>query len=198
MWRKVWPGKDQNQDPSQYLVRTTTIVTKESLKKENMPYVPPETYLEVSPRRTGKTRRLIEAAVNHSLAGNTVFLQTHSFDWAKALTIEIQKHTCVPEFGHKNLGRVHIVNLREELDVRQRASAKFRGLEIINPRLFVDEFGSVSGDRLCIVDGGYYCSTTTPPLPQWENLLNIANMRYTTWAPWAPKTWPDEHGIYVK
>lgn len=198
----IWRGKDQSRDHWQSLEKTTTTVGTESSEIiPTLPYQPPKTYLELSRRRMGKTTRLVREVAEHILAGNTAVIQSmnmgHSRD-IKRMALSVPGLEMFEEMHPGKIGNILIINSKEDLDIESSKSDRLRGIRVKNPRLFVDEYGLIPHDRLCIVDGGYYCSSEMPSSREWKRLLSIANNQYVSWdVPTPPKRWPDENGIFT-
>jgi hypothetical protein len=108
-------------------------------------------YLEISPRQSGKTKRMIDAILAHVSAGNVAYVQTHSEHYFRDMLNSRLKPKLHMTAKHKN-----IVFLRDEDHFTQlrRGMVHFED----RPRVFADEVDFV-GDRLVLNPQGYYCGT---------------------------------------
>lgn len=100
-------------------------------------------YLEISPRRTGKTTRLIEAMKSALKCGYAVYFMSPNYRMFKDM---------MQRFGMNTSYVTYIVDGAEFTE-------KTRGTDIRGQRLFFDEFEFIDNERLVFSESGYYVSS---------------------------------------
>lgn len=131
-------------------------------------------YLEISGRRTGKTNRLISAAVDCAKAGNKTMIIVGNYRMKK--------------FHEKvNKRKFATIEVFSELEIRNMAEMdRCEEQSIFNDyRIFYDEFDffDFNKNKLPIMENGYYCTTprflrrsnTPPENPRDDVLLYLYN-----------------------
>lgn len=116
-----------------------------------------KTYVEISPRRTGKTTRLKAAARNHLDNGGEVFLMAHRAPFANIIKKEILRFY---NAGEGMDSKIFVIRTVEALYSYASTLDSLRGLQLHNPRLFVDEADLIDTPSISFIEGSYYCGTS--------------------------------------
>jgi len=153
-----------------------------------------ETYLEISPRQTGKTTRLVQAVIDHVIEGHDAFVldayPAHLWQCLAAAGA-----SCVPrkhrESDGSNPGTVYKIRHQSELYINWESSEsdfpkpkgldsnRFRGLTFNNPRLFVDNVSDIMPGYLPIIEGSYYASHRMVS----PDIFKLTGYQYTSYVP---------------
>jgi hypothetical protein len=105
-------------------------------------------YLEISPRQSGKTERMVESIADRLQKGGTIFLQVANYHYFQTLEKRIRE-------------KMKLRKLRENSLVHVRDPQHYRHLTTgmdINPTIYADEFDSLGNDVILTETGYYQCT----------------------------------------
>jgi len=123
-------------------------------------------YLEISARRSGKTTRLINAAIIADLKGETVYVVTLNVCTAQDFKRMVSK--IVPRNSIRFLGATQVTS-----GVRLGQRPRPEGIS-----WFYDEFDFMSPENVIIKDNGYYATTPIKLRTKEDYARHILDIKY--------------------
>ncbi len=161
-----------------------------------------ETYFEMSPRRSGKTTRLVQAMFEHVREGNDAFFFNFNEDMTDIVKgqLKLLLFNRIGEQKHKRERRWYspspgpgayvyaqkyglVYSIYNTNEIMKKVPTDLRGLTFENPRLFVDNVDCMytTRQKCPIVPSAYYTASFFSGIDLKE-LLRHTKGKYTTYA----------------